>query len=173
MNIYTVRNARTSEYIMIGQLMVEVYSGLEGFIKPQEQPRYYQQLANIGELTTRPGTEILVAVSETNSIVGAVVYFSDMKQYGSGGTATQEKEAAGFRFLAVAQTARGLGIGKLLTIACIDKAREQQQRQVIIHTTNAMKNAWAMYEKIGFQRSLDLDFMQGNLQVFGFRYRLN
>ena len=43
---------------------------------------------------------------------------------------------------------------------------------MIIHTTNAMKNAWAMYEKIGFKRSEDLDFMQGNLEVFGFRYLL-
>ena len=37
----------------------------------------------------------------------------------------------------------------------------------------AMKTAWKMYEKIGFKRSEELDFMQGNLQVFGFRLDLS
>jgi len=35
-----------------------------------------------------------------------------------------------------------------------------------------MKIAWQMYEGIGFERSEDLDFMQGNLPVFGFRLNL-
>jgi hypothetical protein len=29
-----------------------------------------------------------------------------------------------------------------------------------------------MYEKIGFKRAEDLDFMQGELPVFGFRLKL-
>jgi GNAT superfamily N-acetyltransferase len=95
-----------------------------------------------------------------------------MEYYGSGGTATQEKNAAGFRLLAVDVGARGLGIGKLLTIACIEKAKEQKQKQLIIHTTKAMRIAWRMYENLGFKRSEDLDFMQGELPVFGFRLQL-
>jgi sugar lactone lactonase YvrE len=43
----------------------------------------------------------LVAVSSDNKIAGGVVYFSDMQYYGSGGTATKEHNAAGFRLLAV------------------------------------------------------------------------
>jgi N-acetylglutamate synthase-like GNAT family acetyltransferase len=164
-----VRNARTGELQQVGQLMVDVYSTLEGFPKPVEQPAYYQLLANVGELTTKRETEILVATSVENKIKGAVVYFGDMQYYGSGGTATQEKDAAGFRLLAVAQDARGSGIGKVLTIACIDKAKAQHRQQVIIHTTKAMQTAWKMYEKLGFKRSGDLDFLQGELPVFGFR----
>ena len=41
--------------------------------------------------------------------------------------------------------------------------------QVIIHTTKAMKVVWRMYEHLGFKRSPDLDFMQEELQAFGFR----
>jgi hypothetical protein len=33
----------------------------------------------------------------------------------------------------------------------------------------AMQTAWNMYENLGFKRSEDLDFMQGELPVFGFR----
>jgi GNAT superfamily N-acetyltransferase len=169
---YTIRNATPAEFSTIGKLMVQVYSQLEGFPKESEQPKYYRMLANVGELTKKPGTEILVASANDETIAGAVVYFNDMKNYGSGGTATQEQNAAGFRLLAVADHARGQGIGKLLTKACIQKAKANGLHQLIIHTTNAMQTAWKMYEALGFKRSPDLDFMQGELQVFGFRLGL-
>ena len=165
-----VRNAEPEEYQYIGQLMVKVYSVLDGFPKPPEHPKYFEMLTNVGELTTKPGTEILVAVLD-ETVVGAVVYFSDMQYYGSKGTATQEKNAAGFRLLAVDDKARGKGIGKLLTLTCLDQAKLQKQQQMIIHTTNAMKPAWKMYETIGFKRSEDLDFTHDGLDVFGLRYK--
>lgn len=170
---YIIRHAQTEEFAAIGQLMVDVYSQLDGFPKPNEQPAYYQLLRNIGELTKKPGTELLVAVSFDGHIAGAVVYFSDMQYYGSGGIATREKNAAGFRLLAVDTSARGKGIGKALTLACIQQAKEQQLSQVIIHSTKTMQTAWKMYEAIGFKRSADLDFMQGELPVFGFRLLLH
>lgn len=170
---YTVRNAKAEEFKTVGKLMFDVYSQLEGFPKPAEQPEYYQMLLNIGELAKKPATELLVAVSPDNKIAGAVVYFADMKYYGSGGTATQEKNAGGFRLLAVDPLTRGQGVGKLLTKACIKKAKDDKEvNQVIIHTTMAMQTAWKMYENLGFKRSEDLDFMQGALPVFGFRLPL-
>lgn len=169
---YKIRNAKPEEFTEIGNLMVEVYSQLEGFPKPSEQPNYYKMLANIGELTINPGTELLVAVSSENEILGGVVFFNDMKYYGSGGTATNEKNAAGFRLLAVSSSARGKGIGKLLTLECIRKAKKENLSQMIIHSTKAMQIAWGMYENLGFKRAEDLDFMQGELPVFGFRLSL-
>src|SRR5262249_44009721 len=100
-------------------------------------------------------------------------YFSHMKYYGSGGIATQEQNAAGFRLLAVDPSIRGKGIGKLLVEECIRKAKDKNLGQVIIHTTAAMKTAWKMYENIGFKRSEDLDFMQGELPVLGFRLSID
>jgi GNAT superfamily N-acetyltransferase len=164
-----VRNANPSEFEEIGKLMVHVYSQLEGFPKESEQPDYYKMLANVGELTNKPETEILVAISKEGKITGAVVYFGDMKYYGSGGTATTEQNAGGFRLLAVDPLYRGQGIGKLLTNECIRKVKDKKLKQMIIHTTMAMQTAWKMYEKLGFKRSEDLDFMQGQLPVFGFR----
>lgn len=166
---FVVRNALVEEFGEIGGLLVRVYSGLEGFPSVEEQPGYYEMLANIGEITKKPTAELLVAVSPEGRIGGAVVYFGDMQYYGSGGTATREKNAAGFRLLGVDVEFRGLGLGKLLTVACIEKAREQGLPQIVIHTTEAMKRAWKMYENLGFQRSEDLDFMQEKLPVFGFR----
>jgi GNAT superfamily N-acetyltransferase len=170
---YKVRNATQEEFTRIGALLVNVYSQLDGFPKPLEQPNYYKILSNVGDLTSNPAIELLVATDESNAILGAVVYFSDIKYYGSGGTATQEKNSAGFRVLAVDPSARGKGIGKLLTNTCIVKAKNQNVSQLIIHTTKAMQTAWKMYEQIGFRRSEDLDFMQGELPVFGFRLKFS
>lgn len=169
---YTIRNASPEEFAELGKLMVHVYSQLDGFPKPHEQPDYYSMLHNIGDFTNKPGAELLVAIDEAGNLAGGVVYFKEMQYYGSGGTATQEKHASGFRLLAVAPGLQGHGIGKLLTQACITKAKTHGNQQVIIHSTKAMQTAWGMYERLGFTRSPDLDFMQGELPVFGFRLYL-
>jgi GNAT superfamily N-acetyltransferase len=170
--VYAVRNAKPMEFSEIGKLMVAVYSQLDGFPKESDQPDYYRMLADVGRLTNNPETELLVAVSAGGEIAGSVVYFSDMRYYHSGGIATKEKNAAGFRLLAVNNIFRGNGIGNLLINECIRKAKEKNINQMIIHTTGAMQIAWQMYEKLGFKRSKDLDFMQDELPVFGFRLLL-
>jgi hypothetical protein len=35
-----------------------------------------------------------------------------------------------------------------------------------------MQTAWAMYERLGFVRFPEIDFRQGNLEVFGFQLSL-
>lgn len=169
---YQIRKAKPEEFSTVGNLLVDVYSKLDGFPSKDEQPEYYNLLLKIGNLTVNPNIELLVAVSELDAILGTVVYFRDMKDYGSGGTATQEKNACGFRLLAVSKQARGLGIGKLLTLHCIDKGRKSSSENMVIHTTKAMQLAWGMYEKLGFKRATDLDFIQTELPVFGFRLKL-
>jgi GNAT superfamily N-acetyltransferase len=169
---HTVRQASPKEFQEIGELLVKVYSQLDGFPKPDEQPRYYHMLANIGEITGKPKTQLLVAVSSTGKIDGSVVYFGDMQHYGSDGLATQAKNTAGFRLLAVDPEARGKKLGKLLSQACVQLAKDERQNQMIIHTTAVMQTAWRMYEKMGFVRSEDLDFKQEELEIFGFRLTL-
>jgi GNAT superfamily N-acetyltransferase len=168
---FLVREAGPEEFDRLGRLMVTVYAGLEGFPGPGEQPKYYELLTNIGLMAGKPGAKLLVAVAD-GKLLGGVVHFSDMAQYGSGGTATQERDAAGFRLLAVSPEARGLGVGRALVLHCLELARAEGKAQVIIHSTAAMKVAWGMYERLGFQRSPDLDFLQGELPVFGFRLAL-
>lgn len=169
----TIRDLRQNEFEALGQLMVEVYSNLEGFPKPDEQPRYYELLAGIGRFTEKREARVLVAVSAVEELVGGVVYFGDMAEYGSGGTATTVRNASGIRLLGVSPRFRSLGAGRALTCACIRLAREKGNSQVILHTTQAMRVAWGLYERLGFERSEDLDFSQQGLAVFGFRLRLS
>lgn len=167
--VFLIREAREEEFEETGKLMELVYSGLKGFPQPEDFPEYYMLLRHIGRLTAKPKTSLLIAVNTQGEIAGAVVYFGDISQYGSKGIATQESNAAGIRFLAVAPKARGTGIGKALTHACIEKAKESGLALVILHTTHIMITAWQMYQKMGFQRADELDFDQGDLKVHGFR----
>ena len=169
---FSIRDVSPKEFDALGRLMVKVYAGLPGFPTPTEQPAYYDMLANIGRFAEKPGARVLIATLPGGELVGGVVYFSDMAEYGSGGTATAVRNASGIRLLGVAPTFRNLGAGKALTTACIDLAREKGHSQVILHTTKAMQLAWGLYERLGFLRSEDLDFSQQGLSVYGFRLKL-
>lgn len=171
--IIQIRDVHKKEYESLGAIMVDVYSRLEGFPSRSEQPDYYEMLRHVGSFSEKPDTRVLVALSEDAGLLGGVVYFGDMAQYGSGGSATLEKDASGIRLLAVKTDMRRTGVGKALTQACIDIARQSGNRQVILHTTEAMQVAWGMYLRLGFSRSEDLDFLQGELPVYGFRLMLN
>jgi GNAT superfamily N-acetyltransferase len=169
---FTIRDLRPTELETLGRLMVGVYSSLEGFPTPQEQPRYYDLLANIGQFAEKPGVRVLVAVSDDGSVMGGVVYFADMAEYGSGGISFTIPQASGIRLLGVDPRCRGAGVGKALTNACIELARAAGHREVILHTTAPMRVAWQMYERLGFVRAEELDFLQEGFPVRGFRLRL-
>lgn len=166
-----IREIRREEFEPLGRLMVAAYSKLDGFPKPHEQPRYYEMLANIGRFTEKKDAKVLVARTR-DELAGGVVYFGDMAEYGSGGTATRVTNASGIRLLAVDPRFRGMGVGKALTHACIALARTKGHAHVVLHTTQAMQTAWKLYEGLGFERAEDLDFMQEELPVFGFRLAL-
>ncbi|MCJ7467186.1 MAG: GNAT family N-acetyltransferase [Maribacter sp.] len=167
-----IRNAQDKEFESVGKLTVNVYSQLEGFPKESEQPDYYKMLLQVGKGIEKENTELLVAISDDAKVVGAVEYFSNLKNYGSGGTISEIKNASGFRLLAVDPQQRGKGIGKLLTKACIERAKKHGQHQLFIHSTESMKIAWGMYEKLGFTRYPAIDFAQGDLPVFGFKLHI-
>src|SRR5258707_12328618 len=95
-----------------------------------------------------------------------------MPQCGPGGTASPVTDAAETRLLAVDDTCRGKGVGKELTRFCIERARAIGKNRLVLHTTRVMQAAWAMYEGLGFVRFPDIDFHQGNLDVFGFHLNL-
>ena len=135
---------------------------------PDARPRAQEARATSSGLTIRD-IDSAEAGTFGQLLAGGVVYFGDMAHYGSGGLATQARNGAGVRLLAVEPSLRSRGAGRALTQACIDLARRQGKGQVILHTTRAMKVAWEMYERLGFVRSGELDFSQHGLPVFGFR----
>jgi GNAT superfamily N-acetyltransferase len=169
---YSIRKAHPSEFSVLGELTVDVYASLPGMPAVAEQADYYGVLRDVAKRARTPATSVFAAVSDCGELLGTVNFFADMRHYGSDGVASSISNAAGMRYLAVKPERRGGGIGRTLTAYCIGLACELGRSAVILHTTKAMPAAWAMYERMGFQRCAELDFQQGALEVFGFRLNL-
>ena len=140
---------------------------------PQEQPDYYAMLENVAARAAKPALRVFVACNSTDHLLGSVDFIDDMAQYGSGGSASTVTNAVGIRLLAVDNAARGKGVGKALTQFCIERARELGKARIVLHTTRVMQAAWTLYERLGFVRFPEIDFRQGNLEVFGFQLVLS
>lgn len=170
---FVIKEANEADLAEFGELLVRAYSALEGFPDPVEQPQYYEMLRNVREFALRPGVTVFVATAaEDEPIAGGVVYFSEMSEYRSGGSATSLESVSGMRLLAVDATYARRGIGSELTRRCIAQARADGNERLVLHTTRAMPGAWRMYESMGFERLESIDFQQSVLPVFGFQFRL-
>jgi GNAT superfamily N-acetyltransferase len=169
----TVRPVQAEEYDVLGRLLVNAYAALPGMPQPNEQPDYYAMLSNVAGRAGRPSLTVFVAIGEQGELLGSIDFIADMRHYGSGGAASAVPDAAGVRLLAVDQAFRGRGTGRALAQFCIDRARSLGKARVVLHTTRAMQTAWAMYESLGFLPFPEIDFRQGNLDVFGFSLQLD
>ncbi len=63
------------------------------------------------------------------------------------------------RMLAVSPLERGRGIGRQLARAAMDRAVEHGARRIVLSTMDTMHAAHRLYEKMGFQRREELDWV--------------
>ena len=105
-------------------------------------------LADIGE--------IIVARLD-GAIVGAVAYIGPHKPK----SAMFQSEWPIMRMLVVAPEAQGKGVGRALTHACILRARRDGASVFALHTSELMRVALPMYERMGFRRWSDAPTMYG------------
>ncbi len=170
---YHIREINPQEIKSLKSIIVASYSSLNDFPSHDEDPNYYQTLNSLEQFLREPLSKIFVAVSKENEVLGGVVYFSDMKAYGSLSTAKKELNSSGIRFLCIDSKFQGNGIGKALTIKCISQAKIDGNNKVILHTTKSMKKALQLYNNMGFIPCKEYDFFQNDLEVFGFYLPLN
>ena len=77
------------------------------------------------------------------------------------------------RLLAVAPAARGRGVGAALMQECVRRVHRAGGRVLSLHTTDLMKTALRMYERMGFVRAPEIDFQPvPGTTVMGFRLDL-
>ena len=92
--------------------------------------------------------DIILAEDDSGRIVGAVAYFAPGVEPRAEFFAP---EWPIIRMLVVDPAARGQGIGRRLTDACIERARGDGADVIALHTSPAMEVALAMYLKMGFR----------------------
>jgi GNAT superfamily N-acetyltransferase len=145
-----IRPAEPGEYDAIGELAVRVYLA-EGYTRTGSH-----YLSVLRDVTARAEkAELLVAVDDTDRILGTVTYAPYGSPYAEH---TESPEGAAFRMLVVDPVARGRGVGEALVGWCVQRARTSGVRTLRLSTQAGMAAAGRLYLRLGFVRTPDRDW---------------
>jgi ribosomal protein S18 acetylase RimI-like enzyme len=148
---FLIRPVRPEEHETLGDLTVAAYHAIP-YVMPH-QDIYDVQLRDVARRATT--SCVLAAVSPAGELLGGVTYVSGPDDPYS--EELREGEA-GIRMLAVDPARQGRGVGRALTAACLDRARSEGRRRMILHTGTWMPAAIHLYEQLGFSRVPEIDF---------------
>lgn len=144
-----IRPATIEEFDEVGQITLEAYLGVFG---GRGVGDYRDELLDVAARADA-GT-VLVALDDAGRPVGSVTFVpgpdTKMSEF-------VDVDGCGIRMLAVRPSRQGSGVGRALTEACLELARAEGRRLVILHSTEAMQVARTMYERIGFVRTPERD----------------
>lgn len=98
--------------------------------------------------------EVLVAVHGAGRVLGSVTY----AVHGSRLAELSRPGEAEFRMLGVSPDAQGRGVGRALVVACLDRARRDAARRLVLSTEAVSTTAHRLYERLGFRREPALDW---------------
>ena len=146
-----LRDGRPDELEQVAKLLVAAYQEYKDFMPGERWDWYCNDMIDI---RSRMADSELIVAEVRNKIAGTVTL------YPKGSNNGWPASWAGIRLLAVHPDYRGRGIGRALIEECIRRCQEQATKTIGLHTTELMKVARAMYERIGFGESQSLIFIQ-------------
>lgn len=141
-----IRPARDDELDIVASLTVDAYAEYAASMSPDAWSMYAHDIANV---RGRVGEGELIVAERDGQLVGAVTLFRNWQG--------AQADAAGVRMLAVPPGARGEGIGTALMAHCVEQARRDGKRRVVITVTQEMETARDLTERMGFTRAPQLD----------------
>lgn len=156
-----VREARDDETERVRELLAAAYGQYEAAFPRENWLRYLDDILNV-ESRRNVSTTLVAEIDEL--IVGCVSYYPPGAQTSYPSESYSEHWPADWsaiRLLAVGPPARGKGVGRVLTEACIERSKTDGAVAIGLHTTQEMAVARAMYERMGFVRAPDYDFQPG------------
>lgn len=147
--ILHLRRARPADHAQVGRITTTAYV-VDELIAPDAA--YLGFLADVAE-RDRNG-EVWVATDEEGGILGAVTFVEP----GSPLCEVAQGREAEMRCLAVAPTARSMGVGEALTRLVLDRAREHGCGALVLCSSTRMLAAHRLYVRLGFQRLPERDW---------------
>ena len=145
-----IREAGAGELETVENLVKTAYREFQPLMPEAAWNRW---MDNISETLHAPEGMVLV-MEHRGEIEGAVKFYPDAGQAHQG----QWPAGAGLiRLLAVSPARRGRGSGRLLTQACLKRARELSIPTIFLYTGTFMAAARHLYEKLGFKRAPEFD----------------
>jgi ribosomal protein S18 acetylase RimI-like enzyme len=145
---FLIRPIQPSEFERVGDLTAAAYA-----------PRYAGSDPYVRELRDVAGRAracpILVAIDADGTVVGAVTYVPDSDNPMS---EVERVGEAGLRMLAVDPVAQGRGVGRALTVACVERARSEGRTGLALLTEPDNDAAHRLYLSLGFVRDPERDW---------------
>jgi GNAT superfamily N-acetyltransferase len=158
-----VRDAGASDLSAVRRVLLAAYQEYAATLPPAVFGRY---LNDILDVEGRAGVGKVLVAEHGGRVVGTVTYYPDASLEGLGWPAGW----AGLRALGVDPGARGLGVGRALLAACLERAEAAGAPVLCLHTAEFMTAAVAIYEQAGFRRDPAYDFdAAGGLALGGMR----
>jgi ribosomal protein S18 acetylase RimI-like enzyme len=140
---------RPDEYARAGQIVVAAYAALPG---EHMTGGYAAELADVVRRSVE--AEVLVAIDE--ELMGCVTFVPDASSPWAEALGPGE---AAIRMLGVDPAGQGRGVGACLVDACIERARQLGRSGLFLHSTPWMRSAHRLYERAGFRRVPDRDWV--------------
>jgi ribosomal protein S18 acetylase RimI-like enzyme len=156
---FQIRDAREDELDDIGAILLASYqqympevTGITDEVLVKAFEEYRIELA---DAKSRWDTTVQIVAERDGRLLGCVTYFPPAS---ASDNHDLPHDWAGIRLLGVSPDGRGEGVGRALTVECIDRARAAGASVIGLHTTMLMDVARAMYQRMGFVRAPEYDF---------------
>lgn len=162
-----IRTARPEDLSAVSAVNRAAYAEYGAYLDPERIARY---LDNAGDVWSRLDSAELLVAELDGEIVGSLTYYAPGPRSEAQGW---PPTWAGLRLLAVAPSARGRGVGRALMEASIARARADGAEAIALHTTEMMAIARAMYERMGFVRDPEHDYVPRSGGRGAMAYRLD
>ncbi|UTR09881.1 GNAT family N-acetyltransferase [Evansella sp. LMS18] len=149
-----IRDAKKQELELIRKQRVDAYRDHADSVPSAHWEALKAAISS--EADSQPEVEVIVAEIE-GTIVGSVVLFPAESDAYDG-----HVDKLGYpeiRMLAVDQKARGKGAAYGLVAECISRAKKKGYKYIGLHTGEFMKGAMRLYERMGFERVPENDFV--------------
>ena len=145
----SIREAVPEDYEELSRLITAAYQEFAESLG-DEWEGYRDDLADIARRAAQ-GCQL---IAETGGRpVGTVTYYPPQDDAAADEWWWWPKDFAYLRALGVDPAARGLGVGRALTIACIERARADGAAGIALNTLSFMPAATALYEGLGFHQT--------------------
>jgi GNAT superfamily N-acetyltransferase len=165
-NQFYIRDARADERATIRDLTLAAYAEYATIMAPTAWAAL-RQAVRVG-LDAEGAIERIVAERDSVLLGSVMLYSPDANAYGDGVVAAGWPE---LRLLAVAPLARGQGVGRALVEECMRRARRAGAAELGLHTSESLRAAVQMYERMGFVRAPESDFQPSGAELV-MAYRL-
>lgn len=157
---FRIRDARKDDRAAIQDLTWAAYEEYATLMAPSAWAAL--KAAVTAALATEIPVERIVA-EQGSALVGSVMLFPPAVEAYRGEAA--RSQVPELRLLAVPSKVRGQGVGEALVEACIERARHLGAAAIGLHTSDSMRAAIRLYERMGFVRVPEQDFQPAGAEL--------